>query len=409
MKEKTFILTGIIILIVVFIININNKPSPIYKPITIESEEDFLTQPPINYAPFREKVEVKGIYMTGETAGLKRKFNELIKFVSETELNAIVIDIKDDLGEITYDSKVPFVKEIGADRNIKVKDINKRMNILRNEDIYPIARIVTFKDGIAASARPDLAVKSKDGSVWRDNKGDAWLNPYNKKSWEYPIQIAEEAALKGFKEIQFDYVRFPTDGKRELIDYGQAAKDKSMVEAITEFLDYAKKRLEPLGVYVSADVFGIVTTAENDMGLGQHLETLATSVDIISPMVYPSHYALGSYGIQYPDAQPYDIVYTSLSKALERLDNMSNENTKVIIRPWLQDFSAPWLKEQYGSHYINYGSNEIKAQIQACKDCGIKEWLFWNASNEYTKKGYIREKAKKNEKVKKKANNRFSK
>lgn len=383
---RKLILVLVAILIPIYF-NVNGNCSTANVPI-IDSEADYLVQPPTNYAPFKEKVEVKGIYMTGSTVGYKKRFNELIDLISKTELNSVVIDIKDDFGELTYPSDISFVKEIGAGRNVKVEDINPILEILREEEIYPIARIVTFKDRIAALEKPELAVKSKDGSIWRDNKGDAWLDPYNKDSWEYPIEIAEEAALKGFKEIQFDYVRFPSDGKTKLIDYGQASKNKTMAEAIAEFLEYAKDRLEPLGVYVSADVFGLVTTAEDDIGLGQHLETMATSVDILSPMIYPSHYALGSFGIQYPDAEPYKIVNISMATALKRIEKMGDNKTKAMIRPWLQDFSAPWLKKQYGLYYTNYGSEEIKAQIKACKDLGIEEWIFWNAGNVYTKEGY---------------------
>ncbi len=356
----------------------------------IITEVDYLMQPSTNWASYKEKVAVKGIYMTGHTIGLKSRFDELINFIDESEINAVIIDIKDDKGEITYKSNLAFASEIGADEIVKVKDFSEVMSILNDKNIYPIARIVTFKDRIAASKRPDLAVKAKDGSVWRDNKGDAWLNPYNKDSWEYPIKIAEEAALKGFKEIQFDYVRFPTDGKRSLIDYGKAGQEMLMQDAIAGFLKYARERLEPLGVYVSADVFGLVTTVEDDMGLGQHLETLATSVDILCPMVYPSHYALGSYGVKYPDADPYQIIHTSMSKAKERIDNIDTTENKAILRPWLQDFSAPWLKKQYGSHYTPYEPEQIKAQIKATYDSNLEEWIFWNAGNRYTKDGYER-------------------
>lgn len=384
--EKAIITT--VAMLLVFVFCFSGRYTYSDKEPNSKSSEDYLVQPSNNWAPYKEKVEVKGIYVTGNIVGYKEKFEQLVKFVGETELNAMVIDIKDDRGEITYTSNIPMVQEIGANQNIRVNNFDEIMETMRKNDIYPIARIVTFKDRIAASKRPDLAIKSKNGGVWRDNKGDAWLNPYNKESWEYPIQIAEEAALKGFKEIQFDYIRFPTDGNRKLIDYGIAGKEKSMAEAISEFLSYARERLEPLGVYVSADAFGLVTTVEDDMNLGQHLETLATSVDVICPMVYPSHYAIGSYGIKYPDANPYGIVYKSLSTARERIDKMDTKERKAIIRPWLQDFSAPWLKKQYGQYYTVYGPEQIKAQIKACYDSGLKEWIFWNASNIYTKNGY---------------------
>ncbi|RKD33737.1 putative glycoside hydrolase [Thermohalobacter berrensis] len=353
--------------------------------------DHYLAQPNSDWSIHKEKVTVKGIYITGNTLAYNKRFYKLLDLLNTTELNTMVIDVKDDNGILTYESNVKMANEFGADKQPKVKNFMEKMEILRNNNVYPIARIVTFKDKIAASRRPDLAIKTKDGKVWRDNKGNAWLNPYNKESWEYPIRLAEEAALMGFKEIQFDYVRFPTDGNRSIIDYGEIAKNKSMAEAISEFLAYARKRLEPKGVYVSADIFGLVTTVKDDMGIGQHLETLSTSADILSPMVYPSHYALGSYGVKYPDSNPYKIVHTSLSTAKNRIDKLETQKKKAIIRPWLQDFSAPWLKKLYGKHYVSYGPEQIRAQIKATYDAGLEEWIFWNASNRYTENGYLKE------------------
>lgn len=355
----------------------------------IITELDYLKQPSTNWASYKEMIDVKSIYMTGHTLGWKTRFHELVQFIDETEVNAVVIDVKDDYGELTYKSSVPMVQELEADKVIRDKDFTGSMKLLAEKDIYPIARIVSFKDKTAASKRPDLAVKSKDGSVWRDNKGDAWLNPYNRDAWEYLVEIAEEAALKGFKEIQFDYVRFPTDGKRDLIDYG-AAGEEPMRDAIAGFLSYARERLAPHGVYVSADVFGLVTTVEDDMRLGQHLETLATAVDILCPMVYPSHYALGTYGVNYPDADPYTIVNTSMKIAKDRIDKIETTEQKAILRPWLQDFSAPWLKRDYGSNYTPYGADQLRAQKKATYDADLTQWIFWNAGNKYTEEGYER-------------------
>lgn len=358
------------------------------EPSKVVTEADFLNQPATNWASYRETRDVKAIYMTGNTTGWKKRFHQLVDFMDKKEINSVVVDVKDDFGELTYKSLVPMAIEIEADKTIKDRDFIGTMKLLEEKDIYPIARIVTFKDRTAAGKRPDLAIKSKDGSIWRDNKGDAWLNPYNRDSWEYPIQIAEEAALKGFKEIQFDYVRFPTDGKRSLIDYGKDGEEEEMQDAIAGFLSYARERLAPLGVYVSADVFGLVTTVEDDMQLGQHLETLATSVDIICPMVYPSHYALGTYGVKYPDSDPYTIVKTSMETAKERIDNIETDETKAILRPWIQDFSAPWLKREYGSNYVSYGPHQIREQKRATYDAGLDQWIFWNAGNKYTEDGY---------------------
>jgi len=342
--------------------------------------------PPVHMEPEKQRLpeqkEVRGIYLTGHSIGLQSRFNHLIEVINETELNAMVIDVKDDNGEISYTSNVPMVKELETDKVPKIKDIKNVLNTLNQNDIYPIARIVTFKDNIAATKHPELAIKSNDGSVWRDYKKVAWLNPYVKESWEYAISIGEEAADLGFKEIQFDYVRFPTDGNRSLINYGVAGKDKTMAQAISEFLSYARERLSKKGAVVSADVYGLVTTVKDDMGIGQHLETLTTATDVLCPMVYPSHYAYGSYGIKYPDLEPYKTVYTSLSHAKQRIDAMQVEGTKAKIRPWLQDFTGSWLRPK--SAYKEYKAEDVRAQINAAYDSGLKEWILWNAGNKYT-------------------------
>lgn len=344
------------------------------------------TPTPVHIEPEKPKVpehkEVRGIYLTGHSVGLTSRFNHLIELLNTTELNAMVIDVKDDYGEISYTSSIPMVKELEADSPVKIKDIKKVIETLNQNDIYPIARIVTFKDNTAATKKPQLAIKSKNGSVWRDYKKVAWLNPYNKESWEYPISIAEEAADMGFKEIQFDYVRFPTDGNRSLIDYGQEGKEKTMAQAISDFLSYARERLSKKGVVVSADIYGLVTTVKDDMGIGQHLETLAVSTDVLCPMVYPSHYAYGSYGIKYPDLEPYKTVYTSLSTAKQRIDVLETDKPKAKIRPWLQDFTGTWLRPK--SAYKKYKAEDIRAQIKAAYDSGLKEWILWNAGNKYT-------------------------
>ncbi len=343
--------------------------------------EDYLQQPDVSWEPYKVPRTVKAIFMTGHSLGYAERFNNVVKLTTETEINSWVIDVKDDYGTMTYTSQIPLVKESAADKSVKVKDFHSIMETLRENDIYPIARIVTFKDKQVIAARPDLAIKTKGGQVWRDRKGDAWLNPYNRESWEYVIDIAKEAATKGFKEIQFDYVRFPTDGDRSQIDYGPAAASETKYDAIAAFLAHAREELKEYGVFVSADIFGLVTTVSDDMALGQHLETLSTATDILSPMVYPSHYALGSYGVPKPDFDPYTIVYTSMNRARERIEAVETPLPKARLRPWLQDFTASYLGAGY---YKVYGVEEVKAQIKATYDAGLEEWILWNAGNKYT-------------------------
>jgi hypothetical protein len=344
---------------------------------------NYLDQSTPDWTMMKADVKVKGIYMTALTVADKSKFDKLVKLIDDTELNAVVIDVKNDEGMVTYKTNVDDAKFAGANVKPAIQDIDSVLKTLNNKKIYPIARIVTFKDNKAASRFPNLAVKTKNGSVWRDKNGQAWLNPYNKEAWDYVVDIAEEAAAKGFKEIQFDYVRFPTDGNLKMIDYGKSA-GSSKPQAIGDFLKYARARLSHMGIVVSADVFGLVTTAENDMNIGQDLRYLADSVDVISPMVYPSHYGKGSYGVAEPDFEPYKIVNYSMKVAKQRLDG--NSKSTARLRPWLQDFSATYLPR-----YKKYGPAEIRAQIKATYDAGVKEWILWNAANRYTVNGLNKE------------------
>ncbi|KKM09197.1 hypothetical protein SY88_20105 [Clostridiales bacterium PH28_bin88] len=315
-----------------------------------------------------EPVKVKGIYVAGAIAGLESSMDELIELVEKTELNAMVIDIKDDKGEIVYEMKTPTVIAVGSSRN-KVSDMAGLIKKLKEKGIYPIARIVVFKDPVLAEADRDLAVRTIKGSIWGDRKGQAWVDPYNPKVWDYILEIAIAAADLGFREIQFDYVRFPSDGSTKKIKY-PAYDGRSRSDVIVDFLRFAKERLKPYGVFVSADLFGLTTSVTDDMGIGQEIERIAPIVDIISPMVYPSHYGPGNYGLADPDAKPYETVYKSISDAVARVGN-----TGVIIRPWLQDFT---LRN-------SYGASEVKAQIQATYDNGLEEWILWNPRNNYTR------------------------
>lgn len=312
-------------------------------------------------------VTVRGIYVTGWVAGLPQRFEALRQLVLRTELNAMVIDVKDDTGYLTYRSKLEAVKALGADSG-RIPDLPALVARLNRDGIYPIARLVLFKDPVLARLRPDLAVQSSGGGIWRDRKGLAWADPHQKAVWDYNLAIAREVAAMGFREIQFDYVRFPTDGDRSTIVY-PGADGRSRGEVIREFLEYAAGALRPSGVYVSADIFGLVTTAEDDMGIGQVLEEMAPAVDYLSPMVYPSHYAPYSYGIPDPDARPYETVYQSMATAARRLGDQAPK-----LRPWLQDFT---LRHRYGAA-------EVRAQIQAVYDAGLTEWILWNPTNVYS-------------------------
>ncbi|HHT49204.1 MAG TPA: putative glycoside hydrolase [Firmicutes bacterium] len=335
--------------------------------------------PPLEPEPVFSRVtpvpmptEVKGVYATGWAAGSPVLFNRILAFIDETEINSLVVDIKDDTGVLSYRSAVPMVNVLGAWEK-KIPDVERLLQTLKRKQVYPIARLVVFKDPYLAEKRPDLAVKQKNGEIWRDYKGLAWVDPHSMEVWAYNIQIAKEAIKMGFPEIQFDYVRFASDGdlKNCVYPYADGSSKEDVIKA---FLQYAREELEPLGAVVSADVFGLACSAPDDLFIGQQLEKIAEAVSIISPMVYPSHYARGSYGLSNPDLFPYETVLQSLRDASRRLNDYP-----VRLRPWLQDFSL-------GS---KYGPAQIEAQIQAAYDAGVREWIFWNPSCRYDVNKYV--------------------
>jgi len=312
------------------------------------------------------RVAVKGIYATGFTAGSKN-IERLIDLIDKTELNALVVDIKDATGYLTTPLETDPELSVSA-VTYKIKDLPALVTDLKERGIYTIARVVVFKDPLVADRYPELAVQRKSGGIWRDYKGKAWTNPYKKEVWDYNVDIALAAIRAGFEEIQFDYVRFPSDGPlKEAVYPGKDNKNRA--DTIEAFLAYAGEKIHKAGAFVSADVFGLTCSAEDDLGIGQKIELIAGSADYVSPMVYPSHYAPGSYGIKNPNASPYKTVYKSLTDAVYKTRDTDN-----IIRPWLQDFS-------YG---YSYGAKEVRAQIKATYDAGLEEWILWNASNRYT-------------------------
>ncbi len=372
-----------------------------------------------------ERIEAKGLFVTGNVAGMPvdksnvemyaqytkalgendsakiselkskveklNKFEKILGIAVATEINTVVIDVKDDDGIMTYKSDLAIVDQVEANRNVRIKDIKELMNLLKEYDIYPIARIVTFKDKNFASHRTDHAIQLKSGGVWRDNKGVAWVNPYDKFVWNYDIAIAKEAALNGFKEIQFDYIRFPDNANKynpitEFPGRDGRAKD----EAVEGFLEYAKKELEHYKVNLAADVFGVITRSWDDKpeDIGQTWRKMAKSIDYMCPMIYPSHYGAGWYGYPVPDKEPYGVLAGALKEAIER--NASLENPP-IIRPWIQGFTAPWIKG-----HINYTPKEVRDQILAGKELGINEYIVWNAGNTYDPLAYFPMETEKN-------------
>ncbi|CAM4208986.1 putative glycoside hydrolase [Paenibacillus macerans] len=339
--------------------------------------DDPLTPAEVKAASLGEAPKVKGIYVTAYSAGGSR-MNELVDLVDKTELNAMVIDIKDDSGYITYKTENPELNKLGKAQPF-IRDIGALMERLEKHDIYPIARIVVFKDTILAKKHPEYSFVQKDGSVWSNGGGDSFVNPYSKEVWDYNIEIAKEAAKLGFKEIQFDYVRFPEGFEKRADSLNYEKSEMSRVDAVSSFVKYAKEQLEPLGIRVSVDIFGYAASVPAAEGIGQDFVKISDQVNIICPMIYPSHYSTGWFNAKDPDKAPYQTIKGAIKDTQDKLAPLGEE--QPIVRPWIQDFTASWLGK---GHYIKYGKHEVEEQIRALRDMNVDEYLLWNASNRYT-------------------------
>lgn len=330
--------------------------------------------------PTRKLQKVKGIYVTGPMAG-SQYIDGLIALVDETELNTMVIDIKNDDGKITYRMDLEQAVNMGACINY-IPDIDDFMAKLKEHDIYTIARVVCFKDPCFAEAHPEYTIKNPDGSILTDSSGVAWINPYEKATWEYIIDVAVKASELGFDEIQFDYVRFPAGPAAQAADYGVDTQVYTKKQVISDFLSYAAEKLHEKNIILGADVFGTVIESNVDAEIiGQDYREIGGIVDTICPMVYPSHYQNGAFGLSVPDAYPYETVYEAMKDSKEEL-GILEETERAVVRPWLQSFTASWV-----AGHIPYGGEEIRKQIQAVYDAGYEEWILWDASNRYSEEG----------------------
>ncbi len=322
-------------------------------------------------------VKVKGIYVTGPTAGTKR-MSEMVDLISSTEMNAMVLDIKNDGGNITYKMQDTLVEKIGASIRY-VRDMPALLKELHEKNIYVIGRIVCFKDPYLAKYDRELALCKPDGSAVTDGKGLPWVNPYKQKVWDYICRLAEQATIDGFDEIQFDYVRFPIGDDANKADYGVDLSTYGREQCLSDFFAYVQKRLHAKGIIFGADLFGTVIGSDIDRDkTGQDYSDIAVMTDAICPMIYPSHYGRKTFGIDVPDANPYRTIYKACLLSQEQLQRGDSLPT-AVVRPWLQCFTAPWVPG-----HINYGSKQIKDQIQAVYDAGYEEWILWNASNHYS-------------------------
>ncbi len=316
--------------------------------------------------------QAKGIHLSIWAASRMDRLKKVLDLVDKTELNALQLDIKDETGSVGYPTEVKLAREVGSYREGEGMEVEKVIDKCWYKGIHAIGRVVCFKDPILARRRPDLAVRTPQGGLWG---GGLWLDPYNREVWDYLLELCLEGVRKGFREIQLDYVRFPTDGDITTCVY-PSRDGRSQAEVIVGFVKYIREGLKPYGVALSADVFGLTASEHGEMGIGQEVSEMARHLDYLCPMVYPSHYGAWEYGIKNPEASPYETVLESLKDFKKKL-----EGTGCSLRPWLQDFSLR----------VEYGPAQVRAQIKACYDLGIHEWFLWNPNSEYTWEALERE------------------
>ena len=323
---------------------------------------------------------IRGLYLNAYAAGSRTRLPQWIAVADSTEINAFVIDVKDEKG-IRYRTEIPLAAELAQDGEVMIRDLKALTDTLRAHGIYAIARIVVFKDPILAQARPDWSVRNPGGGLWTDRAGNRWVSPWDDRVWDYNLAIAEEVARAGFHEIQFDYVRF-AEPYRSLPTQVHPRAKGDRTDAIAAFLLEARRRLHPLGVTVTADVFGLSPNDPRDVNIGQQWETLSATADHILPMMYPSHYLPTHLpGVPRPDLMPYETVFKSAGMARLRTDRLREAGVRPArVIPWLQAFSAPWL----GSNHQKYGGEQIRQQKQAVYDVGYEDWVLWHPGSLYT-------------------------
>lgn len=330
--------------------------------------------------------KIKGIYLPAYVVGKEERFNPIFENIKKSCINAIVVDVKDEIGRITFNMDNDFVK---SKRTIEaqIKDIDAFVSLCRENDIYLIARISSFLDNYITKLDSSLAIHRKDGKYYRDNTGYYWLNPYNEEVKKYLIEIGKGCAKAGFDEVQYDYFRFSADsGMRNVVFTEEETKGRSKIEVITELAQDIYQELIPENIFVSIDVFGAIMNSYKDQNsIGQEYTTLLKNVDYLCPMVYPSHYANKTFGLDVPDLKPYEAVKGALDTSKSTIEKTRDDILHYgAIRPWLQGFTANYLVE-----YKTYDVAEYKEQIKAVEDAGVDEWLFWHPGGAYKWDAFI--------------------
>lgn len=375
--------------------------------VVVDPNADIENQKPLANPP----EVVKAIYVTGYAAGSASKMAHINDVVDSTEINAIVLDVKDYTGMVSYENDIPLVNEYKAFER-RIPKINKFIKDFHDRGVYMIARIAVFQDQALVEARPDLALQSSStGAVWRDYKKVAWLDTASKEVWDYNIAIAKDALARGFDEINFDYIRFASDGNLKDIKYPFFDETTLKHDTVGRFFAYVREQLPE--AKLSADLFGLVTETYDGMGIGQVLEDAMKPFDVIAPMAYPSHYAKGYRGFDNPAAYPYEVMKFSTDSAVARLKIFNAQIAQSVpsstpssevprarstFRPWIQDFDLG----------ADYDASKVRAQIQAIYDAGceaaptstprfepcsehVDGWYVWNPSNVYTKEAFLKE------------------
>ncbi|MDO8500962.1 MAG: putative glycoside hydrolase [Gemmatimonadaceae bacterium] len=317
---------------------------------------------------------VRGLYVN-RWAAVGRKMGQLIDLAKKTEVNALVIDVKDDRGFVLYKSRVPLAVQIGADTNSAMSHTKLRaiLDTMVAHRIYPIARIVVAKDPLLAGAKLEWAIKRKDNmQPWLDKNGKPWLDPHHREVWQYAVDLAKEAYGLGFSEVQFDYVRFPDEKRLVREAVYPLSNGRVRAQVIRDQIGYVRAALKPQAVPVTIDVFGLTATDTTDMGIGQRWEMFVDQADVVLPMVYPSHFAPGTYKLGNPNANPYATINRAMKDIRRRSEKVPNA---ARIIPWYQDFTLG------PPHYY---AEQVRAQMKAGYDNGYRSWILWNPGSRYT-------------------------
>ncbi|MBU1658359.1 putative glycoside hydrolase [bacterium] len=346
----------------------------------IQSDEDIYHVKAYGYRPYKfnknhnskklglESINIKALYLTFWGASNNSQTSKnVLKIIEETNVNAVVVDVKNEYGSTSFLTSFEQANSYGAHRDRTNRDIQKFIATMKAKNIYTIARIVVFKDELQASNNPDYAIKNQEGEIWRNHDDMAWVDPFDKRSHDYTVSIAEEAAKVGFDEINFDYIRFPAKDNLKLSKHNT---EKNRVEAISQFLQTAQNRLRKYGVFISVDTYGNICWSDDDNNIGQRVDSLEKYADYLSPMLYPSGFASGSFYFQYPSEHPHAVIYRSIKNIHDRID-------PCRVRPWLQYF------QDYAHKKREYKKFEINEQMRASDDINTSGWMMWSPSSKY--------------------------